>query len=112
MCYQIHYSLISLCHITIRSSKLLKYKNIENIFKINIIFSYIPGGYQYPNQMESNYGPVSMVQDENKLGGLSGQQTTIKEERIKENPSPHELGKHSQVKCLFKYFFWKIRFLT
>lgn len=39
-----------------------------------------------------------MVQDENKLGGLSSQQpTAIKEERMKENPSPHELGKHSQV---------------
>lgn len=57
----------------------------------------MPGPYQYPNQMESNYGPVSMVQDESKLGGLSGPQATIKEERNKEIPSPHELGKHNQV---------------
>lgn len=48
--------------------------------------------------MEPNYGPVSMVQDDNKLVGLSAQQpTAIKEERMKESPSPHELGKHSQV---------------
>jgi len=54
-----------------------------------------PGGYSY--NIDPNYGAVSMITDENKLGPGSGQPSSqsigigsLKEERNKESPSPSE----------------------
>lgn len=51
----------------------------------------MPQGYSY--NLDPNYGPVSMVSDENKLGSVQNPNSSIKEERTKESPSPHEHGK-------------------
>lgn len=45
-------------------------------------------GYAY--NMDPNYGPVSMVSEEAKL---STQQPMIKDERLKESPSPNDISK-------------------
>lgn len=50
--------------------------------------SYMPG---YPYNIDPNYGPVSMVSDD---GKLPAPQPMIKEERLKENPSPNENPKN------------------
>lgn len=50
--------------------------------------SYMPPGYPY--NMDPNYGPVSMVSDD---GKLPAPQPMIKEERLKESPSPNEIPK-------------------
>lgn len=44
----------------------------------------------YPYNIDPNYGPVSMIADE---GKMSTPQQMIKEERIKENPSPNDNAK-------------------
>lgn len=46
------------------------------------------GGYPY--NMDPNYGPVSMVSDEAKL---ATQPPMIKDERLKESPSPNDISK-------------------
>lgn len=46
----------------------------------------MPPGYMPPYNME-NYGPVSMVSDD---GKLPAPHPMIKEERLKESPSPNE----------------------
>lgn len=51
----------------------------------------MPPGYPY--NMEPNYGPISMVSDDNKLSAISTASHSMKEERSKENPSPSEHGK-------------------
>lgn len=54
----------------------------------------MPAGYPY--NIDPNYGPVSMVTDDGKIAVA---QPMIKEERLKENPSPNENPKiQSQVK--------------
>ena len=50
----------------------------------------------YPYNVEPNYGPVSMVSDENKLGhALQNPPPTLKDDRIRESQSPHENAKLS-----------------
>lgn len=56
--------------------------------------SYMPPGYPY--NIDPNYGPVSMVSDD---GKLPAPQPMIKEERLKENPSPNENPK-SQLQVI------------
>lgn len=53
-------------------------------------YGYMPTGFGY--NLDPNYGPVSMITEENKLTQqlAPGQ---IKEERIKESPSPNEYAK-------------------
>lgn len=50
----------------------------------------MPTGFGY--NLDPNYGPVSMIAEDNKLAQQPppGQ---IKEERIKESPSPNEYSK-------------------
>lgn len=53
----------------------------------------MPPGYPY--NIDPNYGPVPMVTDDAKLAVA---QSMIKEERLKESPSPNENPKNqSQV---------------
>lgn len=53
----------------------------------------MPPGYAY--NIDPNYGPVPMVTDDGKIAVA---QPMIKEERLKESPSPNENPKHqSQV---------------
>lgn len=53
----------------------------------------MPPGYPY--NIDPNYGPVPMVTDDGKLAVA---QPMIKEERLKESPSPNENPKNqSQV---------------
>lgn len=49
----------------------------------------MPPGYPY--NIDPNYGPVSMVSDD---GKLAAPQPMIKEERLKESPSPNENPKN------------------
>lgn len=54
----------------------------------------MPPGYPY--NIDPNYGPVPMVTDDGKIAVA---QPMIKEERLKESPSPNENPKNqSQVK--------------
>lgn len=54
----------------------------------------MPPGYPY--NMDPNYGPVPMVTDDGKIAVA---QPMIKEERLKESPSPNENPKNqSQVR--------------
>lgn len=55
----------------------------------------MPPGYPY--NMDPNYGPVSMVSED---GKLPAPQSMIKEERLKESPSPNEISK-SQLQVKF-----------
>lgn len=62
----------------------------------------------YPYNIDPNYGPVSMIAEE---GKMSTPQPMIKEERIKENPSPNDntksqlpviiVTKYSYINCKF-----------
>lgn len=52
-------------------------------------YSYIPPGYPSYN-IDPNYGAVSMVADDSKISNQQQQQSSLKEERLKENPSPNE----------------------
>lgn len=74
-------SVIALLRPTISHSN-----SLMNIFCFNFFNnkSYMPPGYPY--NME-NYGPVSMVSDD---GKLPAPHPIIKEERLKESPSPNE----------------------
>lgn len=63
-------------------------KPIPHFYPYN---NYMPPGYPY--NMEPNYGPISMVSDDNKLSAISTASHSMKEERSKENPSPSEHGK-------------------
>lgn len=65
-------------------------------FKIKLLHSYMPG---YPYNIDPNYGPVPMVSDDVKL---SAPQPMIKEERLKENPSPNDNSK-SQLQVIIDY---------
>lgn len=59
----------------------------------------MPPGYPY--NIDPSYGPVSMISEENKL---SAQQPTIKEERLKENPSPNDNTKNQMpVNTFFSF---------
>lgn len=49
----------------------------------------MPPGYPSYN-LDPNYGAVSMVADENKISNQQQQPSSLKEERLKENPSPNE----------------------
>lgn len=52
----------------------------------------MPAGYPY--NIDSNYGPVPMVTDD---GKISVAQPMIKEERLKESPSPNENPKNQSL---------------
>lgn len=54
-------------------------------------YGYMPAGFSY--NLEPNYGPVSMISDDNKLSQQQQPSGQIKEERIKESPSPNEYAK-------------------
>lgn len=76
----------------------------ENVIHFLVSCSFIPPAYPY--NVDPNFGPVSIVASEEaaKLAGHPGlppssqaQQLSgisIKEERLKESPSPHEQPKH------------------
>lgn len=56
----------------------------------------MPAGFGY--NLDPNYGPVSMISEESKLAQQQQQQQQqpppqIKEERMKESPSPNEYTK-------------------
>lgn len=53
----------------------------------------MPPGYPY--NIDPNYGPVSMVSDDGKLAA-----PMIKEERLKESPSPNENPKSQLQVCI------------
>ncbi|KAL1375101.1 hypothetical protein pipiens_017703 [Culex pipiens pipiens] len=57
-------------------------------------YGYMPAGFGY--NLDPNYGPVSMISEESKLAQQQQQQQPppqIKEERMKESPSPNEYTK-------------------
>lgn len=83
---------------------------LNNHLIIALFSSYMTAGYPY--NVEPNYGPVSIVSSQDdpvKLsthGGLSSSQSqsnapphpnsgVIKDERLKESPSPHEISKQT-----------------
>lgn len=60
----------------------------------------------YPYNIDPSYGPVSMIAEE---GKMSTPQPMIKEERIKENPSPNDNTK-SQLPVISNYNNNQIQF--
>lgn len=55
----------------------------------------------YPYNIDPNYGPVSMIAEEGKMRETP--QPLIKEERIKENPSPNDNPKSQLPVIITKY---------
>ncbi|XP_058820485.1 zinc finger protein 608 isoform X2 [Topomyia yanbarensis] len=54
-------------------------------------YGYMPTGFSY--NIDPNYGPVSMISEDSKLGQQPPPSGQIKEERIKESPSPNDYAK-------------------
>lgn len=72
------------------------------------LFSYIPPGYPSYN-LDPNYGAVSMVADDSKISNQQQQPSSLKEERLKENPSPNEHPKmQPQVKHTLRKFNFNV----
>ncbi|XP_053697920.1 zinc finger protein 609 isoform X2 [Sabethes cyaneus] len=68
----------------------LAHPNANKMMQHFYPYGYMPTGFGY--NLDPNYGPVSMITEDNKLAQQlpPGQ---IKEERIKESPSPNEYSK-------------------
>ncbi|XP_058455502.1 mucin-2 isoform X2 [Malaya genurostris] len=54
-------------------------------------YGYMPTGFSY--NIDPNYGPVPMISEDSKIGQQQHPSGQIKEERIKESPSPNDYAK-------------------